>query len=412
MATTKVSLLTAKTTPTGTEELLINDGGTSKKITQTNLLSTALPLAGGTMTGNITLGTNTIDGLEINTTATNNLGLGTGTVDSITTGDYNVGVGDYALSSVDAGSNNTAIGYVTLNTTTSGNGNTSAGFYSLVVNTAGSNNVASGFKALQANTTASGNTGIGYFALAGNTTGINNVALGYQAGSTNTTGSSNIIIGDTVNAASATASNQLNIGNWIKGTAGEIHIPGASGVGIAPTAAKLEVFTSADTETVGQFKNGTGSATATIVKIISARADVVHALQCFNASTTETFRIAATGNVLNLNNSYGALSDIKLKENVVDATPKLADIMKVKVRNYNLIGDTTKQLGVIAQELETVFPSMVDESIDRTEDGEMLDTTTKSVKYSVFVPVLLKSLQEAVAKIEALEARITLLETP
>ena len=412
MSSIKVSALTAKTTPSGSEELLINDGGVSKKITQTNLLSTALPLAGGTMTGNITLGTNTIDGLEINTTATNNLGLGTGTVDSITTGDYNVGVGDYALSSVDAGSNNTAIGYVTLNTTTSGNGNTSAGFYSLVVNTAGSNNVASGFKALQANTTASGNTGIGYYALAGNTTGINNVALGYQAGSTNTTGSSNIIIGDTVNAASATASNQLNIGNWIKGTAGEIHIPGASGVGIAPTAAKLEVFTSADTETVGQFKNGTGSATATIVKIISARADVVHALQCFNASTTETFRIAATGNVLNLNNSYGALSDIKLKENVVDATPKLADIMKVKVRNYNLIGDTTKQLGVIAQELETVFPSMVDESIDRTEDGEMLDTTTKSVKYSVFVPVLLKSLQEAVAKIEALEARITLLETP
>ena len=217
MATTKVSLLTAKTTPTGTEELLINDGGTSKKITQTNLLSTALPLAGGTMTGNITLGTNTIDGLEINTTATSNLGLGTGAVDSITTGDYNVGVGDYALSSVDAGSNNTAIGYVTLNTTTSGNGNTSAGFYSLVVNTAGSYNVASGFKALHANTTASGNTGIGYYALAGNTTGINNVALGYQAGTTNTTGSSNIIIGDTVNAPSATASNQLNIGNTIYG---------------------------------------------------------------------------------------------------------------------------------------------------------------------------------------------------
>jgi len=217
MSSIKVSALTAKTTPSGSEELLINDGGVSKKITQTNLLSTALPLAGGTMTGNITLGTNTIDGLEINTTATSNLGLGTGAVDSITTGDYNVGVGDYALSSVDAGSNNTAIGYVTLNTTTSGNGNTSAGFYSLVVNTAGSYNVASGFKALHANTTASGNTGIGYYALAGNTTGINNVALGYQAGTTNTTGSSNIIIGDTVNAPSATASNQLNIGNTIYG---------------------------------------------------------------------------------------------------------------------------------------------------------------------------------------------------
>ena len=37
MATTKVSALTAKTTPAGTEELLINDGGTSKKITIDNV---------------------------------------------------------------------------------------------------------------------------------------------------------------------------------------------------------------------------------------------------------------------------------------------------------------------------------------------------------------------------------------
>jgi hypothetical protein len=58
MAYTKVSALTAKTTPAGTEELLINDGGVSKKITQTNLLSTALPLDGGTMTGDVSLGDN------------------------------------------------------------------------------------------------------------------------------------------------------------------------------------------------------------------------------------------------------------------------------------------------------------------------------------------------------------------
>ena len=58
MAYTKVSALTAKTTPAGTEELLINDGGVSKKITQTNLLSTALPKAGGTMTGDTLHGDN------------------------------------------------------------------------------------------------------------------------------------------------------------------------------------------------------------------------------------------------------------------------------------------------------------------------------------------------------------------
>ncbi len=39
MATTKVSALSAKTSIAGSEELLINDGGTSKKVTATNLLA-------------------------------------------------------------------------------------------------------------------------------------------------------------------------------------------------------------------------------------------------------------------------------------------------------------------------------------------------------------------------------------
>ena len=39
MATTKVSALAAKTSLAGSEELLINDSGTSKKVTATNLLA-------------------------------------------------------------------------------------------------------------------------------------------------------------------------------------------------------------------------------------------------------------------------------------------------------------------------------------------------------------------------------------
>jgi hypothetical protein len=122
------------------------------------------------------------------------------------------------------------------------------------------------------------------------------------------------------------------------------------------------------------------------------------------------FRVYGNGNVINTNNSYGAISDAKLKENIVDASPKLADMMQVKVRNYNLIGDTTKQLGVVAQELETVFPAMIDETVDRDAEGNDLGTTTKQVKYSVFVPMLIKALQEQQAIIESLTTRITALE--
>jgi hypothetical protein len=125
---------------------------------------------------------------------------------------------------------------------------------------------------------------------------------------------------------------------------------------------------------------------------------------------TNNILIYGNGNVQNANNSYGAISDIKLKENITDATPKLADLMQVQVRNYNLIGDTTKQIGVVAQELESVFPSLVEETADRDAEGNDLGTTTKSVKYSVFVPMLIKAIQELNAKVDAQAAEIAALK--
>jgi hypothetical protein len=135
-----------------------------------------------------------------------------------------------------------------------------------------------------------------------------------------------------------------------------------------------------------------------------------HFLGQSSDATVSNIIIHGNGNILNANNSYGGISDVKVKENIVDATAKLANIMQVKVRNYNLIGETTKQIGVVAQELETVFPSMVDETSDRDAEGNDLGTTTKSVKYSVFVPMLIKAIQEQQAIITELTNRITALE--
>ena len=110
--------------------------------------------------------------------------------------------------------------------------------------------------------------------------------------------------------------------------------------------------------------------------------------------------IYSNGNVANVNNSYGAISDERLKENIVDATPKLDDLMKVKIRNYNFIGQEDKQIGVIAQEIENVFPSLVED----TKDPES-EETTKSVKYSVLVPIMLKAIQELKAEVEELKSK-------
>ncbi len=72
------------------------------------------------------------------------------------------------------------------------------------------------------------------------------------------------------------------------------------------------------------------------------------------------FRVLGNGNVQNTNGSYGTISDISIKENITDATTKLSDILKLKVRNFNFIGETSKQIGFIAQELEQVFPRLID----------------------------------------------------
>ena len=130
------------------------------------------------------------------------------------------------------------------------------------------------------------------------------------------------------------------------------------------------------------------------------------------ATPTTNLIIYANGNIQNTNNSYGAISDIKLKENIVDATPKLENILKLRIVNFNLIDDQskTKQIGVIAQEVEEVFPGVVETVQDHTDQGEMLDTYTKNVKYSVFVPMLIKAMQEQHVIIEELRARIVQLE--
>ena len=107
------------------------------------------------------------------------------------------------------------------------------------------------------------------------------------------------------------------------------------------------------------------------------------------------FRVYGDGDVMNTNNSYAGISDQSVKENIVDATDKLEDLKQVQIRNYNLIDDDLKQIGVIAQEIEPIFPSLI---------KECNETGIKAVKYSVFVPILIKAIQELEARVAELEA--------
>lgn len=126
---------------------------------------------------------------------------------------------------------------------------------------------------------------------------------------------------------------------------------------------------------------------------------------CSNVTSSEKqhLLITANGNIQNTNNSYGALSDISIKENIQDASSQWDDIKALQVRTYdNLQMGGERQLGVIAQEVEAAGMSGL---VGFDEDSEL-----KSVKYSVLYMKAVKALQEAMERIETLESKVATLE--
>lgn len=127
------------------------------------------------------------------------------------------------------------------------------------------------------------------------------------------------------------------------------------------------------------------------------------------------FVVCGNGDVKNNNNSYGAISDLKLKENIVDSGSQWDDIKALRIRKYSMKdehSDAPTQIGVIAQELEAAgMGGLVTEDADLDVDNNDLGTTTKQVAYSVLYMKAVKALQEAMERIESLEARIAALES-
>ena len=71
----------------------------------------------------------------------------------------------------------------------------------------------------------------------------------------------------------------------------------------------------------------------------------------------------ADGNLYNAAGGIGVLSDLKLKENIVSANSQWDDIKAIQIRNFNFKKetgyDTHTQIGVVAQEVETISPGLV-----------------------------------------------------
>jgi hypothetical protein len=166
------------------------------------------------------------------------------------------------------------------------------------------------------------------------------------------------------------------------------------------------------------------------------------ALHCSRNGTGNEFQVAFSnaygvrGTITTTSGavSYNTTSDYRLKENVVELTGATDRIKQLEPKRFNFIVDPDKTVdGFIAHEAQSVVPEAVtgthdamrDEEYEVTpavldEDGNVVTEAvmgTRSVPdyqgidQSKLVPLLTAALQEAITKIEDLEARVAALET-
>ena len=198
-------------------------------------------------------------------------------------------------------------------------------------NTTAVSNTAVGVNALAVNTTAGANTAVGADALDECTTGGENTACGANAGGATTTGTQNVYVGE-------------RAGNYVTG-----HTSGNYGTYLGMVArpslqgANFEVV-------IGRAGIGKGDNTG------------------FLAPTSGVYQG-------NNSSSWSTTSDRRIKKNIEDNNIGLDAIKEIQVKNFEyrtedeitdfenpasaVVKQEGVQLGVIAQEIETILPDVV-----------------------------------------------------
>jgi len=140
-------------------------------------------------------------------------------------------------------------------------------------------------------------------------------------------------------------------------------------------------------------------------------------IKCQIRGNSNKLIVADSGNVTNTNNSYGAISDQRLKTNIADASSQWNDIKALKVRKFKMgmQPDDGFKIGVVSQELETSGMNGLVQEKDADEyqiayNSDLKDQKVKEVKYSVLYMKAIKALQEAMTRIETLETKVKTLE--
>ena len=269
-----------------------------------------------------------------------------------------------------------------------------------------------------------GGTQFGKFVLLGNSSGANSsgiVVIGRNAAATslvagNTVGE--IYFGDTAAAHFASISCAADASTGSGDYPGRLVFSTTADGASSPTE-RMRI-TSGGRVTLGSDASGLlgGSATTSYMVTPAATANTGGVgIEGVTVSTSTRYHqsfsnpngvvgsISTNGSATAFNTS----SDYRLKENVVDIADGITRVKQLQPRRFNFIADADTTVdGFIAHEAQTVVPEAVTGAHNEVdEDG---NPVYQGIDQSKLVPLLTAALQEALAEIESLKARVTALE--
>ena len=389
-----------------------------------------------------------------NTTGSDNIAIGSSADVLDSTGNYNIAIGSASLQSNRNRSKNVAVGVGALQNTGSTVLPTDL--------TQGLENTAIGYAAMGTNTTGYRNTAIGAssfnnFSLGGN----NNTVVGYGAdislgnisnataiGSNATVGISNaVVLGSSAKVGIGTSTpgqklevvaenSILNAGHFISSFPTSYLSNGATV--LAENTLTISTDVAAVMGTATQTPSGYGYGGYFRSRYVGVYGETITGVAT-NISTYgvwgKAYQTGGTGtnfgvygDAANASTNYGVycngnggytgtwslVSDAMFKKNISSFSTVLHLINQLKPVNYLLKQDeypnmnfpSGTQYGFVAQELEKVFPTLVENGSHPGITKEAGDIKYKAVNYIGLIPVLTKAIQEQQATIDDLNRKL------
>ena len=350
-------------------------------------------------------------------TGINNIGIGTDSLKSNTKGNENISIGHESLYNNISGENNMSIGHESLYNNISGENNISIGNESLYNNISGESNISIGNGSQWNNVSGENNISLGIASLYNNSSGYDNISIGAGCMENNISGHDNISIG--TQSLNTNISGRFNIG---MGTESLENNDGNYNIAVGAKSGMASITNNMN----GSIFIGYNS----LPDNTASNAQIVIGTN-IQGQGQNTVSIGSNNNIIwadfSSSGSWNHISDVNLKENIIESTMGLSFINDLTPVTYNwrkkenlegiykekykdskdnerIINDKTHH-GFVAQQIKEVI-----ENNEDVPDGFNLWTKTddgiEGMSEGALIPILVKAIQELNQKIKILEDKI------